>query len=407
MANEEHVGILQQGVEAWNDWRRENPGIPADLTGARLSGVNLTGADLAGADLTEAFFLMATLTEALLGTADLSRATLSRVSLNRATLTGATLTGATLTGATLTGATLTGARLAIANLSEANLSSANLGGANLSMGTNLRKANLTGAHLGSATLEGTDLTGATLSGVNLIHTILREVSLAGADLSEVNLSETIFADVDLSGCRGLERCTHSGPSVVDIRTLQRSGPLPLSFLRGVGLPDKLIEYLPAILEQAIQHYSCFISYAAKDDDFARRLHADLQNKSVRCWFAPEDMKIGAKILDTLDQAIRLRDKLLLVLSEASIASDWVEDEVTRAFAEERDRRTTVLFPVMIDDVVFTTKEACAVKLREGRNIGDFRTWKDHDAYQRTLTRLLRDLRVETPDASASSAGQTP
>jgi chaperonin GroEL len=58
---------------------------------------------------------------------------------------------------------------------------------------------------------------------------------------------------------------------------------------------------------------------------------------VRCWFAPHDMKIGAKILDTLDEAIRLRDKVLLVLSEASIASDWVEDEVTKAFAEDYDR----------------------------------------------------------------------
>ena len=36
---------------------------------------------------------------------------------------------------------------------------------------------------------------------------------------------------------------------------------------------------------------------------------DLQAKGVRCWFAPEDMKIGAKMLDTIDQAIRLRDIL--------------------------------------------------------------------------------------------------
>jgi hypothetical protein len=116
---------------------------------------------------------------------------------------------------------------------------------------------------------------------------------------------------------------------------------------------------------------------------------------VRCWFAPEDMKIGAKILDTLDEAIRLRDKVLLVLSEASIASDWVEDEVTKASAEERHRGGVVLFPVRLDDGVFATKEAWALKLRDNRNIRDFRAWKDHDAYQRTLERLLRDLRVET------------
>ena len=34
-------------------------------------------------------------------------------------------------------------------------------------------------------------------------------------------------------------------------------------------------------------------------------------------------------IDTLDEAIRLRDKVLLILSAAAIASDWVEDEVTK------------------------------------------------------------------------------
>jgi hypothetical protein len=154
------------------------------------------------------------------------------------------------------------------------------------------------------------------------------------------------------------------------------------------------------LHQAIQFYSCFISYSSSDDEFARRLHAALQNNGVRCWFAPHDMKIGAKILDTLDEAIRLRDKVLIVLSEASIAAEWVEFEVKKAFAEERQRGTTVLFPVRLDEAVFKTNEAWAVMLRDDRNIGDYRAWKDHDAYQRTLERLLRDLRVETADAAS-------
>jgi len=139
--------------------------------------------------------------------------------------------------------------------------------------------------------------------------------------------------------------------------------------------------LPALFTQPIQFYSCFISYATKDEDFVRRLHADLHDKGVRCWFAPEDMKIGAEILDALDEAIRLRDKLLLVLSEASIMSKWVEDEVTKAFAEERRRGRVVLFPVRVDDIVFATDKAWAIKLRDNRNIGDFRRWKEHDPYQ--------------------------
>ena len=142
------------------------------------------------------------------------------------------------------------------------------------------------------------------------------------------------------------------------------------------------DYLPSLSNQAIQHYSCFFRYAASDQEFVRRLHADLQNNSVCCWFAPEDMKIGAKILDALDEAIRLRDKVLLVLSGASIISEWVEDEVTKAFAEERQRGGTVLFPVRLDDAVFATKEAWALKLRDNRNIGDFRGWQDHGTHKK-------------------------
>ena len=82
------------------------------------------------------------------------------------------------------------------------------------------------------------------------------------------------------------------------------------------------------------------------------------------------MPIGRKIWDEIDAAIRLRDKVLLILSEHSIESDWVEDEVTKAFEEERKRGQTVLFPIRLDDAVMDTNEAWAAKLR-ARHIGDF------------------------------------
>jgi hypothetical protein len=72
-------------------------------------------------------------------------------------------------------------------------------------------------------------------------------------------------------------------------------------------------FLPSLRGDAINFYSCFISYSARDQLFAERLHADLQNKGVRCWFAPHDLPIGAKTLDAIDEAIRLRDKLLVIL----------------------------------------------------------------------------------------------
>ena len=109
----------------------------------------------------------------------------------------------------------------------------------------------------------------------------------------------------------------------------------------------------------IQFYSCFISYASKDNSFAERLYADLQNTGVRCWFARKHMKIGDRIRDTIDQQIRLREKLLVILSSASIASPWVEDEVEAALEEERTspERRTVLVPIKIDNAVEETNRA--------------------------------------------------
>jgi hypothetical protein len=141
-------------------------------------------------------------------------------------------------------------------------------------------------------------------------------------------------------------------------------------------------------------YSCFINYSSKDTAFAERLYADLQNQGVRCWFAPHDMPIGAKIIDAIDEAFRLQDKVLLILSESAIASDWVEGEVTRALDEERARKQVVLIPVRLDDTVMQTSESWARLLRGQRNIGDFTGWKDYDSYRKSFDRLMRDLRVE-------------
>ncbi len=230
-----------------------------------------------------------------------------------------------------------------ANLIEADLGDANLSGANLSW-PHLGEADLARADLRGADLSGVDLRGADLSGVDLRRADLSGVDLRRADLSKAHLHETIFSDTRLTGATGLDSCLHFGPSTVDHRTLAKSGKLPMAFLRGCGLPDALIDYLPSLLGDALQFYSCFVSYSSKDQDFAERLHADLQDTGVRCWFAPEDLKIGARTRPAIDEAIRVRDKLLLILSEKSIESDWVEKEVETAFEEESRRKETVLFP---------------------------------------------------------------
>jgi len=125
----------------------------------------------------------------------------------------------------------------------------------------------------------------------------------------------------------------------------------------------------------------------------KRLHADLQNNGVRCWFAPEDMKIGDKIRPVIDESIRVYDKLLLILTEQSIKSAWVEKEVETAFEKEQRQQQTVLFPIRLDEAVMEAKEAWAADIRRTRHIGDFCGWKNHDNYRAAFERLLRDLKA--------------
>ncbi|MDQ2713153.1 MAG: toll/interleukin-1 receptor domain-containing protein [Acidobacteriota bacterium] len=163
-------------------------------------------------------------------------------------------------------------------------------------------------------------------------------------------------------------------------------------MRRCGLPETLIEYLPSLITEPVQFYSCFISYSVRDQDFADRLYVDLQIKGVRCWFAPEDLKIGDRFRQRIDEAIRLHDKLLLILSEHSVQSDWVREEVESCLERERREKRLVLFPVRVDEAIMDATEAWAASIRRQRHIGDFKEWKKHDSYQSGLCRLLRDLR---------------
>ena len=118
---------------------------------------------------------------------------------------------------------------------------------------------------------------------------------------------------------GLESITHSGPSTLGIDTLFRSmSAMPDSFLRGCGVPESLIANRFSLIRamEPIQFYSCFISYSTKDEDFAKRLHSKMRDHGLRVWFALEDVQGGKKLHEQIDEAIRVYDKLLLVLLRA-------------------------------------------------------------------------------------------
>ena len=228
------------------------------------------------------------------------------VDLSGAQLCGANLGRANLCRADLRHADLSEAYLGCANLSGANLCEAQLSGANLNR-ANLSQAFLNGADLYHTILRGADLSGADLSGAifvlsNLEHANFGSAILTGLDLSDASTGWTHFDNVDLRTVRGLETLEHRGPSHISIDTVYRSkGNISEIFLRNVGTSDEFITYMRSLVNQPIDYYTCFISYSSKDQTFAERLYSDLQSRGVRCWFAPEHMKIGDKIRLRIDE----------------------------------------------------------------------------------------------------------
>jgi uncharacterized protein YjbI with pentapeptide repeats len=304
------------------------------------------------------------------------------------------LLGADLRGANLRGLYLCGLELVNADLRGANLSDTVL------HKTNLRGANLRGINLSNSSIARTDFSHANLNdmclrGAHLCEVHLDGVDLRGVDFTGATLIYTTFGSVDLSLAKGLETVEHDGPSTIGINTIYQSwGNIPEVFLRGCGVHEDFITYARSLITKPLEFYSCFISYSSSDQDFAERLHSDLQSKGVRVWFAPHDLPIGAKIRPAIDESIRLHDKLLLVLSEASVGSQWVEQEVETALAREREQEgKSVLFPIRIDDTMMGIKAGWLALLKNTRNVGDFTTWKEHDSYRKAFDRLLRDLKT--------------
>ncbi len=310
--------------------------------------------------------------------------------------------------ANLREADLAGANLRGADLVEANLLGANLGWANL-RGADLRRANLLEADLRWANLLEANLLRAYLGGANLL-----EANLLGADLRRANLLEakvgfTAFANVDLSETRGLETVIHDGPSTVGIDTIFKSkGKIPPVFLRGCGVPENFIAYMASLVGAGIEFYSLFISHSTQDKEFAERLHNDLQANGVRCWYAPHDLRSGRKVYRQIDEAVRAYDKLLLILSPASMASEWVRTEIAIARKREVEQKREVLFPIglcpfqTIRIWEYFDSDIGKDSAREIRefHIPDFSNWKDHDDYKLAFDRLLRDLQGEPKPASA-------
>jgi uncharacterized protein YjbI with pentapeptide repeats len=391
MANEEQLAILKQGVDVWNRWREENRTTRIDL-----GGVDLCNADLSWINLSGAILIKAQLEKANLDNAELSDAVLLSAKLNGANLRDTNFSSATLSYSDFFQADFSNSALFFAQIKGANLSEANL------QDVQLTEADLSTSHLSDANLTSANLENTNFNGTILYKTVFKNSTLG----------RTVFSNTNLENCIGLDTIDHLGPSSIGIDTvLNSTGKIPVEFLRGCGLSDIEIEFAklanPDLTTQEVSEIThrifelkdtrpiqispLFISYSHANSKFVDKLEIKLNAKGIRFWRDIHDATAG-RLETQIDRAIRHNPTVLLILSEHSTNSDWVEHEARLARKLEKELGRDVLCPIALDDSWKTCNwpERIKEQIME-YNILDFSNWEEDDELDVMFKRLIDGL----------------
>jgi hypothetical protein len=147
--------------------------------------------------------------------------------------------------------------------------------------------------------------------------------------------------------------------------------------------------------------SVFISYSHQDEAFAEKLYSRLKANGFDVWYAPANVRGGQKLHEQIGKAIQEQDRLLLVLSGHSMASEWVATEIRRARKAEVKEGKQKLFPIRLVafDVIrewecfdADTGKDLGVEIRE-YFIPDFTKWTDDAKFEKAFDRLQNDLKT--------------
>ena len=88
----------------------------------------------------------------------------------------------------------------------------------------------------------------------------------------------------------------------------------------------------------------FISYKSEEYDIAKKIRALLEENNYPCWMAPESISAGSNYMSEIPTAIRKCDLFILIVSEASQKSQWVQKEIDRAVKFDK-----YILPFHVDD----------------------------------------------------------
>lgn len=110
----------------------------------------------------------------------------------------------------------------------------------------------------------------------------------------------------------------------------------------------------------------FIGYAHQDNQFVEKLAEDIEEYGIEFWCDLWKFQAGYSLRTKVEQGVNAGDCLFVVLSQHSINSKWVENEISMALLKELEGRKIFFLPLLIDN--------SEIPLRlKGKFFADFRS----------------------------------
>lgn len=153
------------------------------------------------------------------------------------------------------------------------------------------------------------------------------------------------------------------------------------------VPRELIECTSLKLQN---EGSIFFSYNKNDKEFVRRLSRDLQALGIRIWVDENEVLPGDRLIQRVEQGIEETQYLGVVLSRASVKSNWVRLELEMAHSKELAENKIRVLPILIEEctIPLSLHGVCQIDFRSG--------------YENGFSQLLRRLAPWAMDEAHNS-----
>lgn len=127
--------------------------------------------------------------------------------------------------------------------------------------------------------------------------------------------------------------------------------------------------------------SVFLSHNSADKPFVRRLAQSLQSHGHVVWLDEAEINIGDSLIGKIREGLDKVDFVAVVLSENSIASEWVQRELDISSNREIAEKRVILLPLLLQKVDLPG-------FLLGKRYGDFTS---EDLYEHSLSEVLKAL----------------